>query len=366
MQWNIAIQSQKNRYRVLLIESQNALLQEIQQVKQSIIIVDKQIALYYPDFVAELREIKPVLCIDATEETKTWSGVNEVLLFLQQQQAVKKTTVMAIGGGIVQDIASFAAHIYHRGLPFVFIPTTLLAMCDSCIGGKCGLNYAGYKNQLGAFHSPEKVLIWTGFLNSLPMDAIYSGYGEIFKLMLIGGSEHYSHFLRTISQEGFKNSQIAQFIYYSLEIKKKFIEEDEFDLGVRRILNYGHTFGHAIELATQYSVPHGIAVAKGVDIANFIAARLGFLDNALYDEIHYFINRHFNPLILSKLQPEQLIKNAQKDKKIADGKLNMILLEKIGKLRIEPVILDARLEPMLEDYLTRVSVARVVEEAVEL
>lgn len=356
---HLEIKSSTKNYAVTLLNDWLEIIDTIKDVGNVVTIIDKNIVPFHQEFVEELALLSPLYLMDATEETKTLTGLEKLLQFLQQHNATKATTVIAIGGGIVQDVVSFAAHIYYRGLRFIFVPTTLLAMSDSCIGGKNGLNFRGFKNQLGAFHCPDKVLIWTGFINSLSDEAIYSGYGEIYKLMLIGGDEYYADLVADLQQHGFNNQKISDFIYHSLDIKKKFIEEDEFDVGVRRILNYGHTFGHAIELATNYEIPHGVAVLRGIDIANYIAYKLGFLSEKLYFSIHDFIKTKFNYGVQADYTAETLIANVKRDKKITNDKLNMIFLEQVGQLRIEPILIDDKLHSMLEEYLIENSAAHI-------
>jgi 3-dehydroquinate synthase len=348
---NISIQSGSKNYSVFFVPHSTDLIDQLRELKNTLVFVDQQVEGIYADLIQKLRQFTSVYAIEASEDNKTLAGAEVVLKKLQDQAATKSTTIVAIGGGIIQDIVSFAAHIYHRGLSFVFVPTTLLAMCDSCIGGKCGLNYNGYKNQLGAFHPPEKVIIWPDFVRSLPSDAIYSGYGEIFKLMLIGHAELYQDIKRTLMQEGFNNSKFLDHIHQALLVKKQFIEEDEFDNGVRRILNYGHTLGHALELATNYEVPHGIAVVRGLDIANYIAYQKGLLPEDIYLNIHDFIEGYFHCDIKPSVTAELLIANAQKDKKVTHGQINMIFMEDYGKFKIAPVLLEKEINDIVHSYL---------------
>lgn len=347
----ISIQSGSKNYQVQFVSARAEIVDHLKKINNIVVITDKEIEKLYPDFINEIKEFAPTYSMVASEDNKTLSGAEFVLKQLQSMNATKSTTIVAIGGGIIQDIVSFCAHIYYRGLPFIFIPTTLLAMCDSCIGGKNGLNYNGFKNQLGAFHPPEKVLIWSGFVSSLPDDAIYSGYGEIIKLMLIESEAAYLQVKNTVELEGFKNSKLLEHIHQSLLIKKRFIEEDEFDNGVRRILNYGHTLGHALELATNYEVPHGIAVARGIDMVNFIACEKGLLSKSIYQNIRTFIQAYFHCDMKPSVSADVLLKNAGKDKKVSEGKLNMILMENYGQFNIKPVLLDQSLNDIVCDYL---------------
>lgn len=347
----ITVSSNTKQYEVQFVDQLDQLISHLLEVPDALVVFDQQVAQLYPNLKSRLENQSPVLAMEATEETKTLSGLEKVLQFMQEHNATKSTTLIALGGGIVQDIVSFAAHIYYRGVRFVFVPTTLLAMSDSCIGGKGGINFQGFKNQIGAFHAPDHVFIWTGFIDSLTDEAIFSGYGEILKIMMIGDEAYYQDVKNVLNCEGFKNSKTPDYIFKGLEIKKRFVKEDEFDAGVRRILNYGHTFGHALELATHYRIPHGIAVAHGIDIANYIACHMGLLQENLYHEIHQLIETHFNRDFRSTIIADELLAHTQRDKKNTNGKLNMVLLEKIGKLDIYPVQFDHHLKAWLRDYL---------------
>ena len=198
---------------------------------------------------------------DAMEINK---GIDKVLRVCEDLLVYgfdKGHTLIVIGGGIVQDIGAFTAKVYKRGINWVFVPTTLLSQCDSCIGGKTALNHLNYKNQLALFSAPNKVIIDTEFLNTLQPQDITSGYGEIVKLFLTGGSWYVDQFDEFTREEA---------IFHALSIKKAVVECDEFEDNERKSLNYGHSFGHVIESMTDYAIPHGTAVMLGIDIINKI------------------------------------------------------------------------------------------------
>lgn len=347
----IQIQASGNKYyEVSFADSLSALTTQLTQLKDPVFFVDSNIAEQYPQLMSSLSAAAHIIV--ATEETKTLQGATAVLEKLSSAGVARHSTVVAIGGGIAQDIVSFAAHVYYRGLRFVFVPTTLLAMCDSCIGGKCGLNFNGYKNQLGAFHPPEKVLIWEGFLDSLPDEALYSGYGEIFKFMLIGGQSLFDRFKTAFPRDGIRGKGAREYIRQGLLIKKQFIEEDEFDNGVRRILNYGHTFGHALELATAYRIPHGIAVAYGIDIANQIAVEHGILPEALQREVHGLVHALFPFDVYTGITAETLLESVRRDKKAVQGKVDMALLKTPGEFVMQSILIDKSLGCIVQGCLS--------------
>jgi 3-dehydroquinate synthase len=309
------------------------------------------VARIYHDQLEPLLKQRASLALAATEEEKTLVGVQRVLNFLQEQNATKQTVLIVIGGGIIQDIAAFSAHIYYRGLKWVFVPTTLLAMCDSCIGAKSSINHNGFKNQLGAFASPHRVLICLPFLESLSDTEIISGYGEILKLLITGSAEQFEFLRKTVEKEGLRNPELSRLIYESLKVKQGVIEIDEYERDLRRILNYGHTFGHALESITHHAIPHGKAVAWGVDLVNYLAVEQGLLDRAKYDSIHSFIKKYFAHKLPHAVSAEELINATRRDKKVTDGKANLILLRHLGKLEIVPTAYSEKLEQAVAQHL---------------
>jgi 3-dehydroquinate synthase len=287
----------------------------------------------------------------ATEDEKTLAGVERFLDFLQANNATRRSHVIAVGGGVIQDIATFAAHVYYRGIPWTYLPTTLLGMADSCIGAKCGINLNAYKNQLGVFQSPSRVVICDEFLTTLPDDDLRSGYGEIIKLLLTGFEAQYDEFAGEIDANGFRNPRIAHFIRESLGVKKGIVEQDEYEHDLRRILNYGHTFCHALETITHHGVPHGLAVAWGVDLANYVSMRKGMLAPAAYERIHAFVARHFSARLDAVYDAAMILDGMKRDKKAAAGNVTLILLERPGRLRIVNTPLDSELEGYMTGYL---------------
>lgn len=345
----ITIAASRHMYSVEFVDSLSALSAALHPYTAAVYIIDQQVAALYPDWVAAIGQSMPVHVFTATEETKTLSGVEAILTILQSHGATRSTQLVGVGGGIVHDVLALAAHLYYRGLDFIYIPTTLLAMCDTAIGGKSGVNFNGYKNQIGAFHPPQRVLIWPGFIDTLSPDAIYSGLGEVVKSMLIQGPDHYRQLSDFLQTKPFSSAALTPFIQQSLSTKKKLIEEDEFDQGVRNLLNYGHTFGHAIESVTDYAIPHGLAVVQGMDIANYIAYRLGMLPKERFDALHEMLQCSFpmQPLVVT---PAELIAGARRDKKATEQRVMMVLLKELGELVRVPVALDAVLEQVLADY----------------
>lgn len=210
----------------------------------------------------------PYLAIQADENSKSLSSLEAIILNLRDQGLRRGDRLIALGGGVIQDIVTFIASVYMRGLDWVYIPTTLMAMIDSCIGGKSSINVGRVKNLLGTFHPPTKIIINPEFVRTLPKIEIISGLAEAAKICFCRGEvsfASYSQLVRPLlSDETCATSEVAQLIYDVLSAKIWFIEIDEFDQAERRLLNFGHTWGHALEVASNYGVPHGLAIALGM------------------------------------------------------------------------------------------------------
>ena len=228
---------------------------------------------------------KYCIYIEAKESRKNINTVLEIIDYLYNNNFNKKNKLIVIGGGITQDIGGFVSAIFKRGIRWIYIPTTLLSMTDSCIGGKVGIN-RNSKNMLGLFASPEKVIISVFFLKTLSEDMIISGLGESLKLAIICGENEISNFFRL-----YINKDYLTIIKQSLVIKKSIIEYDELEKNERRVLNYGHTIGHAIESSTDFFIPHGIAVLFGMLYINKLFCDDTF--STLNDSILKFIPKKY-------------------------------------------------------------------------
>jgi 3-dehydroquinate synthase len=345
----LCIRSRQGDYNVDFFSSSEALAEELQLLEDCFLIVDPIVYESHPDFFSCLKF--PLYFAPALETEKTLAGVERFLNFLQQKNATKNAKIIAIGGGIIQDIATFTAHIYYRGIPLFYVPTTLLSMADSCIGAKSSINFHAFKNQLGFFQSPQRVLISEKFLSTLSEDDLRSGYGEILKLFLMEGESDFLELTHEIKANGFRNSKISNFIYQSLQMKKKIIEQDEYESDLRRILNYGHTFCHSLEAITDYAVPHGLAVAWGVDIANYVSMKKGLLSEFYYRTIHDFIASYFHSELQVSCSAVDLIKGMKRDKKAVGENVALVLLKQPGEPKIVITPFNDDLEAMIHDYI---------------
>ena len=231
-----------------------------------------------------LGNLPNMIVIDAEESQKSYDGATWIIEALIKRGMNRESHLVAIGGGITQDITCWIASTFMRGIDWSFVPTTLLAQADSCIGSKSSINFRAFKNMVGTFYPPKHVLIVDQFRHTLTTADIRSGMAEIIKLMIINDDE--PELLRTVMGT-------TEDVYQALRIKKYYIEVDEFDTGIRNRLNYGHCFGHAIETASNYAIPHGIAVAMGMDLANgFADLRYG---TQFYEKYHSILaNLYYN------------------------------------------------------------------------
>jgi 3-dehydroquinate synthase len=350
---SLTIASRQGDYRVDFAATVREAVLALEDVPRPLFVVDATVSSLYASELDPLRERGPVTLIEATERNKTLEGVHGLVTWMNRNRANARSTLVAVGGGIVQDIVTFSAHVYHRGIPWAFMPTTLLAMSDSCIGAKCGINLQAAKNQLGVFHSPSRVVVATAFIDTLSDADVASGYGEILKLALTGSEDAYERLRDAVDRDGFRSSTLPELIHESLTVKKRVIEADEYEKDLRRILNYGHTFGHALEAATEYAIPHGIAVAWGLDLVNFLSYRRGLLAERWFHEVNGFVRRRFR-MHGRSIGSRELIDRARHDKKAAEGGgVNLILAERPGSLRIVPTLFDDQLQHDVSEYLSR-------------
>jgi 3-dehydroquinate synthase len=203
-----------------------------------------------------------VVWLAATETNKTLASVERIINDLRELGTTKRHEIVAVGGGIVQDVSTLASSLYMRGVDWHYVPTTLLGMVDSCIGGKSSINTITTKNLIGNIYPPKSVLIDCSLVSSLPKRDVYSGLAEALKIAYCGGEQSFRQMLRLLND--FKPDDLPEIVHLSLMTKKWFIEIDEFDVSERLQLNFGHTFGHAIESGSNFTIPHGLAVAAGM------------------------------------------------------------------------------------------------------
>jgi len=267
---------------------------------------------------------------EAYKNTETLNKIYDVLL---QNRCERSTTLIALGGGVIGDLTGYAAATYLRGVPFIQIPTTLLSQVDSSVGGKTGINHPLGKNMIGAFYQPQVVLADIDTLKTLPARELSAGMAEVIKYGLIRDAEFFNWLEAHIEAlMALDESAISEAIYRSCRNKAEVVARDEHETGERALLNLGHTFGHAIENAMGYGVwLHGEAVAAGTMMAADLSQRMGWLTAAEVSRIHALLTKASLPLDAPKLSVDQYLDLMQMDKKVADGKIRLVLQQGIGK-----------------------------------
>ena len=271
-----------------------------------------------------------IFSLKSGEKSKSFSSYQKILNKLFELKFDRSDIVIAFGGGVVGDITGFSAATYMRGIKYIQIPTTLLAQVDSSVGGKTAINVAQGKNLVGAFYNPSLVIVSTYFLNTLSDEEFKSGLGEVVKYALIGNKK-----LRSIIEENSqqiisrKESVLKTIIEESIKTKSKIVTKDEKENGIRAILNFGHTFGHAIEAYKNYKgITHGAAITLGMVIASRISFYEGYIKNYQLDNVVNLISSIGLRTDYSKYNYIQLKKYIKSDKKIKNGKLNLVLIDK--------------------------------------
>lgn len=293
--------------------------------------------LYKKDLAKAFRPFKcEWITIPEGEKHKTLSTCEKLLTELSQKGATRESTLLAFGGGIVGDITGFVASIYMRGISFFQMPTTLLAQVDSSVGGKTGVDLKTGKNLAGRFHQPKAVFICTPFLKSLPQKEFTNGMAEVIKAGLIQ-SPKLIKFLKTNAKAIQQTKNLEHLIFESVKIKAKIVEKDEKEAGLRAILNYGHTLGHAIEALTDFKTfKHGEAVAMGLSFAAHLSDCLGH-SKSLHKEVVALLNLFDLPSAWPRFEKRNYETALSKDKKSSAQKIRFILGAKVGKVDIVPL-----------------------------
>ena len=313
-----------------------------------IIVTDTQVAPLYAETVGKSYQAAgfetAVLTVPAGESSKS----PEQLAWLWEQMAALGITrtdcVVALGGGVVGDLAGFAAATILRGVDFIQIPTTLLAQVDSSIGGKTGVDFSRYKNMVGAFYMPKLVYMNLQTLSTLPERQFYAGMGEVLKSALIKDGMFYGWIINSLYEIYDKDPEtIRLMIYNCCNIKRMVVEKDPTEQGDRALLNLGHTIGHAVEKAKNFELLHGECVALGIVAAAFISYKREMLTFDEYYEIRDMFVPFNLPITIEDVDPEEILKLTKSDKKMEAGRIKFVLLKKIGKAVIDHTVTDEEL-----------------------
>ena len=320
---------------------------------RAVIVTNTTVAPLYLDaltqtLVAAGKQVIPIILPDGEEE-KNWACLMQVFDTLLAEKCDRKTTLIALGGGVIGDLTGFAAASYMRGVPFIQVPTTLLAQVDSSVGGKTGINHPLGKNMIGAFYQPQAVIADTSTLNTLPLRELSAGLAEVIKHGAIIDAQFFDWIEANIAKLMARDAAaLAYAIQRSCEIKADVVRQDEREGGLRAILNFGHTFGHAIEAGMGYGKwLHGEAVGCGMVMAADLSYRLGLIDYVSKARVSALVKAAGLPVVAPDLGENRWLELMEVDKKNEGGQIKFILLKPLGRpaiMSVPPDILQATLQ----------------------
>ena len=334
---------------------------ELSELENAFFVVDELVWRLHGQGCLAPLAARPLHLVSATEETKTLEGVAALCDGMIAQAAKRGAVIVSVGGGVVQDAAGFLASVIYRGVGWVYVPSTLLAQADSCIGAKTSLNFRHFKNLLGTMYPPKRVIVHSPLVATLNDDHFFSGLGEIVKMHMVAGPEAMARFeprMAAICRREHEATRDA--VRASLVIKQEFIEEDEFDRGRRRLLNFGHCFGHAIESATDFDVPHGQAVVLGIVLAGLVACGRGRLTRPRLDDM---VARFLLPTLTSaaltrELGRDAIVEAMHHDKKRSGAGLAVVLPSEDWSLVLVTDVTEAEAARALDELSGALDAAR--------
>ncbi|MGN1125692.1 MAG: 3-dehydroquinate synthase [Candidatus Gastranaerophilaceae bacterium] len=323
----IEIKSNIKTYKAFF-EDDNTFIKKLAKLENSVFVIDENVLeLHKEDCLKEI-PIEKIIKLEISEEKKNIYTVCELYEKIMQFSPRKNLNLISIGGGITQDLTGFVASTLYRGVNWIFIPTTLLAQVDSCIGAKTSLNFKHYKNLVGTFYPPAEIHIYPEFLKTLTREDFYSGVGEMAKLHLMNGLDDTKIFINDLPLIDKRDGKILlERTKNCLNIKKSYIEDDEFDTGKRNMLNYGHCFGHAIESSTNFAISHGQAVVLGMILANKEAVKKNILTT---EEEEFILKNVLEPVLvvdIPTINVEATVNAMKQDKKNLGKCLALVMLK---------------------------------------
>lgn len=333
----LTVNAKTKNYDITIKEGLIAeILDCLQQDKKKFLITNNTLEKLYPDLVSSFEN---KIVIKDGEEYKNFETFEFIINELLKRKIERKDLILALGGGVVGDLAGFAASSVLRGVNFVQIPTTLLSQVDSSVGGKTGFNTKYGKNLIGAFYQPESVLIDTNFLKTLPVREIKTGLGEVVKYSFIEkncSDDEKIHLSKYLDEADPNNLDFKEIIYRSVALKASVVSKDEKEAGLRAVLNFGHTFAHSIETITNYKkFTHGEAVAMGMKLAFELSYNLNFINKEYLDYAFNLIDK-FNlaPVYKIECDKDEYINIMKSDKKVSNSKIRLVLPTSKGEVKI--------------------------------
>jgi len=333
------IQSRSHSYAVEEFATLDAAIASLGPLDQTHFLVDSVLLDRIRGACGQELPESRLLCLEASEHAESYAALERVFLDLLERNLKRSGTLVVVGGGVLQDAGCFIASVLARGIRWVLIPTTLLAQADSCIGSKSSINIGSFKNQIGTFYPPHRVLLVPEVLRTLPYDELRSGLGEVIKLQLLSSEKGFEELMEDLIglerlPAEVREPLLARWVRRSMDVKQPVIEADEFDRGQRLLLNYGHTFGHAFESVTDYGIPHGIAVILGMLTATALSAELGMVPVAHCERLFSRLRPWHEPYAarLAAVGREALLQALAKDKKNSATGLTCILTRGFGEM----------------------------------
>lgn len=327
-------------------------LKEINLSGKLVIITNPVVRKLYGDRLKEALDKDgfetTILLVDDGEEHKSLESAARLYSELTEQHAERQTPVLALGGGVIGDLAGFVAATYLRGVPLVQIPTTLLAQVDSSIGGKVAVNHGRLKNRVGVFYQPRLVISDTSTLKTLPAGELANGLAEVIKSAVIRDGDFFSYIEKNMGKiKALDDAVLEQVVARSARIKAEVVAQDETDMGLRNILNYGHTIGHAIETVSDFGMEHGQAVAAGMLAAARISNKMGHLDSAGVARLSSVIEAAGLSPEIPKLDMTKVMRAIGHDKKVVAGRIRFVLPSEIGSVFITEEVSPSLIEQVL-------------------
>ena len=358
---NVAFKTESNKpYNIYIDNSYDELKDKLVELYpnkvKACIVTDSNVAPLYLESVKDaLSDVFSEIhdfTFEAGEQSKNLDVVSEAYEGLTESRFNRKDVLLALGGGVVGDMTGFIAATYMRGIDFVQIPTTLLSMVDSSIGGKTGVDFKQYKNMVGAFKMPRLVFINTSVLSTLPDVQFASGMAEILKAGLLKDGHFYEWTINNFVEINDKDQEtLTNMIRKSVEIKKFIVEKDPFEQGDRALLNLGHTAGHAIEKYMNFKMSHGECVALGTIVAAFISYKREMLSMEDFYEIRDMFVPFNLPISLDEIDADEIVRLTKSDKKAENGFVKFILLKKIGKAVIAKDVTDDEIKNAVNELV---------------
>lgn len=339
-------------YDILLEQDYSNLFRELNKLntqnKKICVVTDTNVSkLYLNELMEILKDYAKVVetfTFPAGEESKNLDTVYSLYERLIQSGFDRKDVLIALGGGVVGDLTGYAAATYLRGINFIQMPTSLLAMVDSSIGGKTGVDFHAYKNMIGAFHQPKSVYMNLKTLLSLGDSLFISGFGEIIKHGLIKDVQYYN-WLKENRELILKRdiTALREMVYRSCLIKREVVERDPKELGERALLNFGHTIGHAVEKLMEFKLLHGECVAIGMAAASYLSLKRELISQEDFEDIIKTIKDFNLPTTITGLQAKDIYRVTTLDKKMEAGQIKFILLNKVGTAYIDTTVTEAEI-----------------------